>query len=108
MIALLAFLPNDPREPLTEFADIIKVDIRQVSTAEQATMIKRYGPWRCRLLAEKVETRQEFMETRKEGFVYFQGYFFRRTVYMIAREITYTSRSYLFNHQSNCQLYQSS
>src|SRR5947199_7260202 len=53
MIALDDFLPNDPREPLTEFADIIKVDIRQVSTAEQATMIKRYGTWRCRLLAEK-------------------------------------------------------
>jgi len=78
MIALDGFLPNDPREPLAEFADIIKVDIRQVPVPEQAAMIKRYGPWRSRLLAEKVETRQEFVEARKAGFVYFQGYFFRR------------------------------
>lgn len=61
-----------------EFADIIKVGIRQVPVPEQAAMIKRYGPWRSRLLAEKVETRQEFVEARKAGFVYFQGYFFRR------------------------------
>ena len=95
MIALDDFLPNDPREPLTEFADIIKVDIRQVSTAEQAVMIKRYGPWRCRLLAEKVETRQEFLETRKAGFVYFQGYFFRRPELMTAREIPANRLNYL-------------
>ena len=95
MIALDDFLPNDPREPLTEFADIIKVDIRQVSATDQAAMIKRYGPWRCRLLAEKVETRQEFLETRKAGFVYFQGYFFRRPELMTAREIPANRLNYL-------------
>jgi c-di-GMP phosphodiesterase len=42
MIALDDFLPNDPRAPLIELADIIKVDIRQVPAAEQAAMIKRY------------------------------------------------------------------
>src|SRR5437773_7144739 len=58
-------------------------------------MIKRYGPWRCRLLAEKVETRQEFLETRKAGFVYFQGYFFRRPELMTAREIPANRLNYL-------------
>ena len=33
---------------------------------------------RCRMLAEKVETREEFMAAKKAGFAYFQGYFFRR------------------------------
>src|SRR5437764_14727178 len=94
-IALDDFLPNDPRGPLTEFADIIKVDIRQVSATDQAAMIKRYGPWRRRLLAEKVETRQEFLETRKAGFVYFQGYFFRRPELMTAREIPANRLNYL-------------
>ena len=41
-------------------------------------MVKRHGPWRCRMLAEKVETREEFVAARKAGFVYFQGYFFRK------------------------------
>jgi EAL and modified HD-GYP domain-containing signal transduction protein len=39
------------------------------------------------MLAEKVETREEFLATRKAGFVYFQGYFFRRPEVMQAREI---------------------
>ena len=95
MIALDDFMPNDARESLTEFADIIKVDIRQVPVAEQAAMIKRYGPWRSRLLAEKVETRQEFLEARKAGFVYFQGYFFRRPELMTARDIPANRINYL-------------
>jgi c-di-GMP-related signal transduction protein len=30
------------------------------------------------MLAEKVETRQEFVTACEAGFIYFQGYFFRR------------------------------
>jgi c-di-GMP-related signal transduction protein len=78
MIALDNFAMGDKREPLTDIADIIKVDVRSTSLEERAAMIKRYGPWRCRMLAEKVETREEFMAAKKAGFAYFQGYFFRR------------------------------
>jgi c-di-GMP-related signal transduction protein len=78
MIALDDFATGDKREPLTDIADIIKVDVRSTSLEERAAMVKRYGPWRCRMLAEKVETREEFMAAKKAGFAYFQGYFFRR------------------------------
>jgi c-di-GMP-related signal transduction protein len=30
------------------------------------------------MLAEKVETREQFEKSLKDGFDYFQGYFFRR------------------------------
>jgi c-di-GMP-related signal transduction protein len=78
MIALDDFAMGDKREPLTDIADIIKVDVRSTSLEERAAMVKRYGPCRCRMLAEKVETREEFMAAKKAGFAYFQGYFFRR------------------------------
>jgi len=78
MIALDDFAMDDKREPLTNIADIIKVDVQSTAPEERAAMIKKYGPWRCRMLAEKVETREEFMATKKAGFAYFQGYFFRR------------------------------
>ena len=78
MIALDDFGVGDRREPLTDVADIIKVDVRTTSPQERAAMVKRYGPWRCRMLAEKVETREEFLEAKKAGFSYFQGYFFRK------------------------------
>ena len=94
MIALDDFVPGDPREPLTRMADIIKVDVRQNSLAESAAIFRQRGE-QCRLLAEKVETRAEFLATRKAGFAYFQGYFFRRPELMRAREIPANRMNYL-------------
>ena len=78
MIALDDFAVDDRGEPLTDIADIIKVDVQVTTPEQRAAMVKRYGPWRCRMLAEKVETREEFLAAKKAGFAYFQGYFFRR------------------------------
>ncbi|MFZ0543663.1 MAG: HDOD domain-containing protein [Candidatus Sulfotelmatobacter sp.] len=95
MIALDDFALGDPREPLTDLADIIKVDLRATSSDDAAAMVQRYGPWRCRLLAEKVETREEFMASKKAGFLYFQGYFFRRPEILTAHEIPANRLNYL-------------
>jgi c-di-GMP-related signal transduction protein len=95
MIALDDFGVNDPREALTDLADIIKVDLRATSPEDAAAMVKRYGPWRCRMLAEKVETRDEFEAAKKAGFVYFQGYFFRRPEILTAHEIPANRINYL-------------
>lgn len=95
MIALDDFAVNDPRENLTDLADIIKVDLRATSVADAASMMKRYGPWRCRMLAEKVETREEFIATKKSGFLYFQGHFFRRPETLTAHEIPSNRLNYL-------------
>ena len=78
MIALDDFAVDDKREALTDVADIIKVDVRTTTPEQRAALVKRYGPWRCRMLAEKVETREEFLAAQKAGFAYFQGYFFRK------------------------------
>jgi c-di-GMP-related signal transduction protein len=95
MIALDDFAVDDPREVLTELADIIKVDLRATSAADAAAMVKRYGPWRCRMLAEKVETREEFIVADKAGFRYFQGYFFRRPETLTSHEIPGNRLNYL-------------
>jgi c-di-GMP-related signal transduction protein len=95
MIALDDFAVNDPRQALTDLADIIKVDLRATATADAAAMVNRYGPWRCRLLAEKVETREEFAASKKAGFLYFQGYFFRRPEILTAHEIPANQLNYL-------------
>jgi c-di-GMP-related signal transduction protein len=95
MVALDDFSVNDPRECMTDMADIIKVDMRETSADDAAAMVKRYGPWRSRMLAEKVETREEFVAAKKAGFIYFQGYFFRRPELMQAREIPANRFNYL-------------
>lgn len=94
-LALDDFGVNDPRECLSDIADIIKVDIRDTSAADAAAMVKRYGPRRCRMLAEKVETREEFIAVKNAGFLYFQGYFFRRPETLTAHEIPANRLNYL-------------
>jgi c-di-GMP-related signal transduction protein len=86
LIALDDFAPNDPRIPLCQFADIIKVDIRATKPAERADMVRRFSP-ACKMLAEKLETPQESHEAKEMGFTYFQGYFFCRPELVIGREV---------------------
>jgi EAL and modified HD-GYP domain-containing signal transduction protein len=87
LIALDDFAPNDPRMPLCEFADIIKVDIRATRLEERARMMQRFGSTKCKMLAEKLETPHEFQQARDMGFAYFQGYFFCRPEVVIGREV---------------------
>jgi c-di-GMP-related signal transduction protein len=95
LIALDDFAINDPREVLTDYADIIKVDCMAVPPDQQKAMIKRFGPWKCRMLAEKIETREEFVAAKNAGFVYFQGYFFRRPEVMVTHEIPANRLNYV-------------
>lgn len=95
LIALDDFAVNDPRESLVSVADVIKVDMRATSPQDASAMVKKYSAKRCQLLAEKVETREEFLTAKKAGFVYFQGYFFRRPEMMQAREIPANRANYL-------------
>jgi EAL and modified HD-GYP domain-containing signal transduction protein len=95
LIALDDYVAGDPREALAEMADIIKVEMQLTSEEERVALIKRFGPWRCRMLAEKIETRAEFVRARDLGFVYFQGYFFRRPEMMNTRDMPANRLNYL-------------
>lgn len=95
MIALDDFVMNDAREPLAEMADIIKVELKLTTVEQRTAMVKRYGPWKRRMLAEKVETQEEFVAAREMGFVYFQGYFFRRPEMISANEMPSNRMNYL-------------
>lgn len=95
LIALDDFVADDPRTPMVEIADIIKVEMQLTTAQQRAAMMKRYGPWRCRMLAEKVETQGDFLAAREQGFVYFQGYFFRRPEMLHTHDMPANRLSYL-------------
>jgi len=95
LIALDDFAPNDPRIPLVEFASIIKVDFRATTPEERAGMMRRFASPACKMLAEKLETPHEFQQARNMGFVYFQGYFFRRPEIVIGREVPASRLRYI-------------
>jgi c-di-GMP-related signal transduction protein len=95
LIALDDYVANDARAPLAEIADIIKVDMQLTTEEQRGVLIEKHGPWRCRMLAEKIETQGDFIRAREQGFVYFQGYFFRRPETLNTRDMPANRMNYL-------------
>jgi len=94
-IALDDFAYDDPRECMVELADVIKVDVKATSIAEASEMVNRYHRLPCKMLAEKVETREEFDELKQAGYTLFQGYFFQRPQLLQVRDIPSNKLNYL-------------
>jgi c-di-GMP-related signal transduction protein len=94
-IALDDFVADDKREALVEMADIIKVDMKLTTDGQRAAIVKKFGPWRHLLLAEKIESRSEFTQARDQGFVYFQGFFFRRPEKLATKDLPGNRLNYL-------------
>jgi c-di-GMP-related signal transduction protein len=78
MLALDDYISEDAREPLAQLADIIKVEMQLTTEDQRSDLVKQFGSCQCLMLAEKIETHAEFVRARDQGFIYFQGYFFRR------------------------------
>ncbi|MBD1390375.1 HDOD domain-containing protein [Neiella sp. HB171785] len=77
-IALDDFAYKEAWRALLPYVDMIKVDI-QASTPKQILAIKKLKlDFELELLAEKVETPEEYKKMQQMGFQYFQGYFFSR------------------------------
>ncbi len=77
-IALDDFIPSAAARSLLDLADIVKIDIRQHSVQELKGIVDQVKHLPLQLLAEKVETLEEFEICRDLGFDLFQGYFLSR------------------------------
>ena len=78
----------EPRfEPFVDLADYIKVDFRTTSPDERHTLLRRLSDRPIHMLAEKVETQQEYEQARCEGFTLFQGYYFCRPTLFKNRKV---------------------
>jgi c-di-GMP-related signal transduction protein len=74
-------------KPLLTLADIVKVDFSLANDRQKAEIPRRLRPRGVKLLAEKVETREEFDRAVAWGYEYFQGFFFCRPEIVAARDI---------------------
>ena len=74
-------------EPLLPLASIIKVDITLVAPADLPGLVADLRPLADSLLAEKVETREDYVRCRELGFDLFQGYYFCRPVVISGRKL---------------------
>lgn len=77
-IALDDFILRESMLPLLDVVDIVKVEIGALTEAELEEHVRVLRGYKPRLLAEKVETQEQFELCHRLGFDYFQGFFLER------------------------------
>jgi EAL and modified HD-GYP domain-containing signal transduction protein len=77
-IALDDFSYRPEYHPLLELADFVKVDLLDDGERPLGGLVSVLRRFRARLVAEKVETAEQFRECQQLGFDYFQGHHFSR------------------------------
>ena len=75
-IALDDFIYHPQLDPFVEIAEIIKLDILAQDQTALVNAVKQFKKRHKKLLAEKVETYEQFEFCTSLGFDYYQGYFF--------------------------------
>jgi c-di-GMP-related signal transduction protein len=94
-IALDDFVDSPDWAPLVALADILKVDFRLTNPNEQRAIVSRYAEKNIRMLAEKVESQEEYAAAMQMGYSLFQGYFFCRPEIMQHRKLPSFKLAYL-------------
>ncbi len=95
ILALDDFVYHQKFEPLLDLADIVKVDFLLSGPGERqrmSTLLRRRG---IRMLAEKVETQEDFEQAVAMGYELFQGYFFSKPIILSRRDIPTNKLQYL-------------
>lgn len=87
---------GDPQfDPILPLMDIIKVDFMLSDAGQQSEIGRRFKGKKVNLLAEKVETADEFEMAKKWGYSLFQGYFFAKPVVINQRASKLSAASYI-------------
>ena len=95
MLALDDFVYAGKYASLLELAKIIKVDFMQCSIEQIREIVEVSKKYRCKLLAEKIETYEAYALATSMGFVYFQGYFFAKPEVLKNKEISSSQMVYM-------------
>jgi EAL and modified HD-GYP domain-containing signal transduction protein len=72
---------------LVELVDVIKIDVKGVDPARLPALTEALRREHKKLLAEKVETLEEFSLCLELGFEYFQGFYFARPAILSGKKI---------------------
>ncbi|WP_226085862.1 EAL and HDOD domain-containing protein [Mesobacillus sp. S13] len=85
---------NELTVQLLDYIDIIKIDFRSTKRVDRQEMIRFINGRDIKFLAEKVETIEEYIEAKEDGFVYFQGFYFSKPVILNSYDIPSYYHSY--------------
>jgi EAL and modified HD-GYP domain-containing signal transduction protein len=87
-LALDDFVWKPEMAPLVDLANFIKIDVLVHPTRERELLLREISHSSAQLLAEKVETPEDFEVLKTEGFGLFQGYYFCRPQQNTLRRIS--------------------
>lgn len=79
---------SDDLRKLLPHIDIIKLDLRDMPLSALLKLVPQFKQAKKKLLAEKVETLEQFKLCLELGFDYFQGYYFAKPVVMSGKKLS--------------------
>lgn len=95
-LALDDFQLHDGMAGLIPLADYIKVDFSLSNAAERQKILNAVKGRKVILLAEKIETEEEFEDAVAEGFTLFQGYFFCHPTVFSKKRLPTNGANYMY------------
>jgi len=87
VLALDDFVAESPAEALLPYVTFVKIDVLSTPMTEVIDLATRLKPLGVTLLAEKVESREVYEQTRDAGYTLFQGYYFCKPVIQMGAAI---------------------
>ncbi|HEV7855714.1 MAG TPA: EAL domain-containing protein, partial [Herminiimonas sp.] len=78
---------SEELQQLMPLVKIIKIDITGMSKTDLTQLANHFKAQKKLLLAEKVETIEQFQDCMEMGFHYFQGYYFARPVILSGKKL---------------------
>jgi EAL and modified HD-GYP domain-containing signal transduction protein len=87
-LALDDFIYREPISPVMSAANFVKIDLPMYNRQSLTDVVERLKGYSVKLLAEKVETRDDFELCHSLGFDYFQGYFFAKPSVVTAKSLS--------------------
>jgi EAL and modified HD-GYP domain-containing signal transduction protein len=78
---------NQAMVNILPFITVVKLDVLAIPPATLTDLVRQLHPSGVRLLAEKVETAEQYEHCRRLGFHLFQGYFFAKPEIVSGRSI---------------------
>jgi len=73
--------------PIMDLIEVVKVDLLALDAGGLPVVLDHLQRWPVRLLAEKIDDRQQFERCHRQGFGLFQGYYFAKPTILVGRRV---------------------
>ncbi len=95
MLVLDDYDHNTRYTDLLDYVNYIKVDYQETKPEEREKIISYFQGSKKKMIAERVETVQEYGDAMRNGYDFFQGFFFCEPTVVVGKEIPGTKLQHL-------------